>query len=212
MDGMFRANIPELTGIEGEENYLLEVKFPHRRELKKYKTSRVKPKGTCIIPGGYVAQIKMGLCVIDLCNVGLFMDCLARICTMPQMTTVEGIGEMSPLLKNEVTTVLASGAIKLLGDKYKGIDFGNDYHIMKEIKDGEIETELVFNMGLEIPEVEDCGFICWKLFDVYYGVVEQDDKFLDQYYDRMIKVSELCHKCKNMTTEQKINELDGLKI
>ena len=236
MDGIFKYNMHNIEPFfeDKEQVCLLEIKFPYSRELKKYKTNRAGIKDSCCIPFGYQDQIKMGLIVIEPCEVGVLTDCFARFCTLDQLKDSKW-NQYSPLhteVKNEIKQILASGVIKIFGTKsryvnefdYKNepIDFGNNYikiiQIVQEDKKSinELKVEYVLNLGLKEVAIENddnlLGYIPFKLFDVYFGIVEKDPHFLDDKIERMKKVSELLYNLENLSDEEKIQRLSNLII
>jgi hypothetical protein len=236
MDGMYKANMHSLCPIfeDAERVNLLEIKFPWSRELKKYKTNRSGTKGSCIIPSSYIDQVKMGLIVISPCEVGVFADCFARMCTLDQLDPIKW-NEYSPVHaapRNEITQVLASGIIKVFfkTDKYhedigyKGvpIDFGGDFPkiigLVKQDKkvDPDLSVEYFVSLGcqsVDMPEDENLlGVIPFKLFDVYFGRVDKDEHFLDEIIEKVKKVSNLLYDIEDLPEEEKADALDGLVI
>ena len=72
------------------------------------------------------------------------------------------------------------------------------------------------NLGLKEVAIENddnlLGYIPFKLFDVYFGIVEKDPHFLDDKIERMKKVSELLYNLENLSDEEKIQRLSNLII
>ena len=237
-------------------------------ELKTYKrTSKYGYKpGSCIIPKSYVEQIKMGLVIIEPCEIGLFTDCLARMCSLDELCEDKKFS-ISPIHqepRNTLTKVLASGVAKVFVkdvsktsfwrnvkslDSFKKIvpvtldnrldllkefsdneeiefidpiDFGSDpTNILRFLRDDEKESnqfslEYVVNMGLEPLTVANepnlLGYIPWKLFDIYYGIVEKEENFLEPHIDLVKKISTFFYDIEGLTYEEKYDLLNKLEL
>jgi len=247
MDGLFRANMNPLCEFfpNEEQNYLLEIKFPYCRKIEKYKSNRVKPIGSCKIPSSYEDQIKMGLIVVSPAEMGVFCDCLARICRLDQMLELKSISPLFEDPRNEIKDCLATGIIMVfvnnedLLDKdnvtYKSltlgnqivdgiVDFGTDFkniiRALKEDKRGNNEFRLEYHLKLglqdwssQINKTPDLlGVIPYKLFDIYYGVVEKEEDFLEPYLERIEKVSSLLYESHGLSFDEKMLLLDGKNV
>lgn len=279
MDGMLRANLHHLKGRDGEDLfpneelvYLLEIKTPWSRELKAYKkNTKFGPKGSCNIPLAYKSQVKMGLVVITPCQLGIFVDCFARICCLTDLNK-EREFEISPIHstpRNDITQVLASGIVKFyiehldktslwgeietINDFYKlvpktlmtqdlintyktqhddfeerdpidPIDFGpSPKSILRAAKEDDknstpyIKRVYVVNEGLSLPDIDNTepfliGYLPWKIFDMYYGLVDKEPGFLDEHIDIIKKTSSFCYETSELSLNEKLDLLEVTEL